>query len=486
MLSDTSAHTILESLPEPHCLVGKDLVCLGANSSFAALLGTRVDALVGNPVSAFWPTVERTPWLDREFSAEFSKKGGAPLIVRICTFDGDVRLIRVMATFSADKTSEVFHGQRLETLGLLAGGVAHDFNNLLTGILGHLAYVRSVLPGNGGYSESLQAIEEGALRAASLTQQILKFSKVDAASTTTRIELGDLVARVATLMKSAIPSIVRLNVVPSEKPVVVMASESYLSQVIINLIVNARDAIEGSGEVVVRLEPRCDRAGVEALFGKEPPSPAYCTLVVEDTGAGMDEEVKARLFEPYFTTKKESGTGLGLSTVHSIVKELGGGIVVESERGKGTTFRIVLPADIDAHEDTESYEDDSAPVRGNGEKVLIIDDEYAVRNVLGLSLSHLGYAVETACSGLEGVEKYAEAKGSFDLVILDMLMPGLSGEEVFARIREMNPTCRVLLVSGFSSEHVVSKILEQGGMDFIQKPFLIEVLSRKVRGCLCD
>jgi DNA-binding NtrC family response regulator len=172
--------------------------------------------------------------------------------------------------------------------------------------------------------------------------------------------------------------------------------------------------------------------------------------------------------------------------VHSTVKELGGGIVVESERGKGTTFRIVLPADIDAHEDTESYEDDSAPVRGNGEKVLIIDDEYAVRNVLGLSLSHLGYAVETACSGLEGVEKYAEAKGSFDLVILDMLMPGLSGEEVFARIREMNPTCRVLLVSGFSSEHVVSKILEQGGMDFIQKPFLIEVLSRKVRGCLCD
>ena len=287
-------------------------------------------------------------------------------------------------------------------------------------------------------------------------------------------------------MKSAIPSIVRLNVVPSEKPVVVMASESYLSQVIINLIVNARDAIEGSGEVVVRLEPRCDRAEVEKLFGKEPASPAYCTLVVEDTGAGMDEEVKARLFEPYFTTKKESGTGLGLSTVHSIVKELGGGIVVESERGKGTTFKIVLPADIDVHEDTESYEDVSAPVRGNGEKVLIIDDEYAVRNVLGLSLSHLGYAVETACSGLEGVEKYAEAKGAFDLVILDMLMPGLSGEEVFTRIREMNPTCRVLLVSGFSSEHVVSKILEQGGMDFIQKPFLIEVLSRKVRGCLCD
>ena len=208
--------------------------------------------------------------------------------------------------------------------------------------------------------------------------------------------------------------------------------------------------------------------------------------MVEDTGEGMDDEVKARLFEPYFTTKKEGGTGLGLSTVNSIVKELGGAIVVDSERGKGTTFRVVFPAVVDEVAREDAHDDDAAPVRGSGERVLIIDDEYAVRNVLGLSLSHLGYQVETASGGLEGVEKYAEAKGAFDLVILDMLMPGLSGEEVFARLRAMNPACRVLVVSGFSSEHVVSKILEQGGMDFIQKPFLIEVLSRKVRGCLCD
>jgi two-component system cell cycle sensor histidine kinase/response regulator CckA len=200
----------------------------------------------------------------------------------------------------------------------------------------------------------------------------------------------------------------------------------------------------------------------------------------------MDDEVKARLFEPYFTTKKDGGTGLGLSTVNAIVKELGGAIVVDSTRGKGTTFRIVLPAVSDGRDALQPERDDDAPVRGNGERILIIDDEYAVRNVLGLSLSHLGYAVETASSGVEGVDKYAEARGAFDLIILDMLMPGLSGEEVFARIRKMNPTARVLLVSGFSSEHVVSKILEQGGMDFIQKPFLIEVLSRKVRGCLCD
>jgi two-component system cell cycle sensor histidine kinase/response regulator CckA len=486
MLSEKSAHHILESLPEPHCVVNRELICVGVNTPFVALLGTTAEALVGKPVAHFWPDVERNPWADREFSAEFRARGGQTMICRICTFTGDILLIRVLSTFSSDRASEVFHGQRLETLGLLAGGVAHDFNNLLTGILGHLAYVRSVLPSDGSYSESLGAIEEGALRAASLTQQILKFSKVDSGSTTSRVDLGDVVSRTATLLKSAIPSVVRLSWAPPEKAVVVMASEAYLSQVVINLIVNARDAIKGSGSIAVRIDRRCESSEIEQIFGSEPPCPAYCALVVEDTGEGMDDEVKARLFEPYFTTKKEGGTGLGLSTVNSIVKELGGAIVVDSERGKGTTFRVVFPAVVDEVAREDAHDDDAAPVRGSGERVLIIDDEYAVRNVLGLSLSHLGYQVETASGGLEGVEKYAEAKGAFDLVILDMLMPGLSGEEVFARLRAMNPACRVLVVSGFSSEHVVSKILEQGGMDFIQKPFLIEVLSRKVRGCLCD
>lgn len=486
MVSDVSIQNVVESLPEPHCVIGDDLVVLAANSGFAALLGTSAQALVGGHVSAFWPSVERSQWTDREFSAEFVRGDGPPLVVRICTVAGEVRLIRVLATFSEERSHEVFHGQRLEALGLLAGGVAHDFNNLLTGILGHLAYVRGVLPANGNYSESIEAIEEGALRAASLTQQILKFSKADASSTTARIDLADLVSRVSTLMKSAIPSVVRLTIEPTEGTVVVMASEAYLSQILINLIVNARDAIDGSGEIRVTVEPRCALEESVRLFGAEPPAPAYCALVVQDTGAGMDDEVKARLFEPYFTTKKEGGTGLGLSTVNAIVKELGGSIVVASAPGKGTTFRIVLPAALDASRDDQPHKDDDAPVRGSGERILIIDDEYAVRNVLGLSLSHLGYSVETASSGVEGVDKYAEAQGAFDLIILDMLMPGLSGEEVFARIRKMNPLARVLLVSGFSSEHVVSKILEQGGLDFIQKPFLIEVLSRKVRGCLCD
>lgn len=486
MTSDTFARSILENLPEPHCVIGRDFTILGINTSFATLLGQDPDEICGASASTFWKDIERVPWSNREFSTEFLVRGESPLLVRIATFEGDVLLVRVLSTFSESRASEVFHGQRLETLGLLAGGVAHDFNNLLTGILGHLAYARSVLPAEGNHAESLQAIEEGALRAASLTQQILKFSRIDGGEISTKVDLGDVITRIATLIKSAIPSNIALSWSPLANPLFVMASEAYLSQIIINLIVNARDAINGKGSIEVLLERLVPLAEVTELFGAEPPSPTYCALLVKDTGAGMDDEVKERLFEPYFTTKKEGGTGLGLSTVNSIVKQLGGTIVVRSEKGKGTEFRIILPAVQDQARGVGDSREDSAPVRGAGERILIIDDEYAVRNVLGLSLTHLGYNVETAGSGLEGLERYAEERGEFDLIILDILMPGLSGEDVFNRLKKMNPNVRVLLVSGFSSGEVVSRILDQGGLDFIQKPFLIDVLSRKVRGCLCD
>jgi signal transduction histidine kinase/CheY-like chemotaxis protein len=485
-MSDPFVPSILENLPEPHCVVSRELTCLGANTSFATLLGIDLRELVGSHASLFWPEVERVPWSNREFSAEFKPAGHGPLLVRIATFDGDVLLIRILSTFSEDRAGEVFHGQRLETLGLLAGGVAHDFNNLLTGILGHLAYARSVLPGEGSHVESLAAIEEGALRAASLTQQILRFSRIDGGELSTKIDLVDVVSRISTLIKSAIPSEIRLAWTPLSNPLCVMASEAYLSQVIINLIVNARDAIKGRGTIDVTVDRLCSPDEVRQLFGEEPPAATYCALVVKDTGEGMDDEVKERLFEPYFTTKKEGGTGLGLSTVNSIVKQLGGAIVVHSERHKGTEFRIVLPSVTNEARDAEEGSDSSGPVRGRGERILIIDDEYAVRNVLGLSLSHLGYEVVTASSGLEGLEIYATERGTFDLVILDILMPGLSGEDVFTRLQKMNPDVRALVVSGFSSGDVVARILGNGGRDFIQKPFLIDVLSRKVRGCLCD
>jgi two-component system cell cycle sensor histidine kinase/response regulator CckA len=479
--------TILESLPEPHCVLSRDYTCLAVNTGFARLVGNSVEELVGAAAERFWPDAERQRWETRECPAELRSAQGQPLVVKLATFAGDALLVRVLASFSQDQTTKVFHAQRMETLGLLAGGVAHDFNNILTGVLGHLAYLQNVLPADGAHAESLSAIEEGALRASGITQQILKFSRLEQNEPSARVDIGETVSRACLLVKGTIPSEIRLDFSPPARAVSVLASEAYLSQVIINLIVNARDAIKGGGTIDVSIERSCSSEEVSRLFGTEPASPAYGALVVRDSGEGMDDEVKARLFEPYFTTKKQGGTGLGLTTVFAIVKSLGGAIEVSSQKGVGTEFRVVLPVvdELQAKQQTET-ESEEGPVRGHGERILVVDDEYAVRNVLGLSLTHLGYSVETAASGLDALDRFGEAEGRYDLVILDLLMPGLSGEEVFNRLRRLRPDLRVLIVSGFSSEQVVTRILANGGRDFIQKPFSIEVLSRKVRGCLGD
>ena len=487
MNSAQLATTILESLPEPHCVLTRDYTCVALNSAFARLVGFHVEQLLGSSATRFWPEAERQRWETRECPAELRSANGDPLVVKLAFFAGDALLVRVLASFSQDQTTKVFHAQRMETLGLLAGGVAHDFNNILTGILGHLAYLQNVLPRDGNHVESLSAIEEGAMRGSSITQQILKFSRLEQSEPSTRVDLGEMVSRVCLLVKGTIPSEISLHFSPPARTVSVLASEAYISQVVINLVVNARDAIKKRGAIEIAIERACSSEEVSRLFGTEPAAPAYGALVVRDSGEGMDDEVKARLFEPYFTTKKQGGTGLGLTTVFSIVKSLGGAIEVASQKGVGTEFRVILPVVEElAGEDVSEIESEDGPVPGRGERILVVDDEYAVRNVLGLSLTHLGYKVETAASGLDALDKFGEAEGRYDLVILDLLMPGLSGEEVFNRLRRLRPDLRVLIVSGFSSELVVTRILANGGRDFIQKPFSIEVLSRKVRGCFRD
>jgi two-component system cell cycle sensor histidine kinase/response regulator CckA len=260
----------------------------------------------------------------------------------------------------------------------------------------------------------------------------------------------------------------------------------HISQILINLIINARDAISGGGFIDLTSISMLSQDEVLEIFGSEPASPAYGALEVADTGCGMSDEVKERLFEPYFTTKEQAGTGLGLATVNSIVTQLGGAIQVFSEQGHGTLFRVILPLVGSALQGGESASSGALVPRGCGERILVIDDEDAVRNVLGLSLSHLGYEVETVASGFEGIDRVRRSEVSYHLVILDLLMPGLSGEETFNRLKELDPGLVVLIVSGFSSEHVVQRILADGARDFIQKPFSIEVLSEKVKGCLSD
>jgi len=477
---------LLESLPEPLCIVSKNGECLYANSAFARLLDISEDKLGGRAAEEFWPALKDNSDWSGEHAVEFVDGSGRAITARVACVVSGVVVVRVLASAAPGESLQLHHKQRLETLGLLAGGVAHDFNNVLTGVLGHVAYLKHVLPEPFNSSESLMAIEEGALKASKLTQQILNFSKLDASEELQNIDVDQVLTRMGVLLKSAIPSDISLQLNPSTNGFTVLGSEVHLAQILINLIINARDAITGKGLIDVRLTAQLAESEVHEIFGPEPAAKAYGALEVSDTGSGMSDEVKQRLFEPYFTTKNQAGTGLGLATVQSIVTQLGGAIQVFSEVRQGTLFRVVLPLVVEAGPERALSSAVAGVRRGMGERILVIDDEDAVRNVIGLSLSHLGYHVDTAPSGLEGLEIFKAAQDGYHLVILDLLMPDLSGEDTFHRLRAIDHALPVLIVSGFSSEHVVHRVLQSGAQDFIQKPFSIEVLSEKVRGCLRD
>ena len=253
-----------------------------------------------------------------------------------------------------------------------------------------------------------------------------------------------------------------------------------------NLVVNARDACDQGGSISVSVDEICDPNKLSALLSTdELPCDSYAVITVEDSGHGMPPDVLEKIFEPYFSTKAENGTGIGLFTVLNIVKSFGGAIEVESALGKGTAINIYLPqltvSDQESPDESEKITSSKSPAKTS---ILVVDDEYTVRNVLNLALQHLGYDVTIASSGLEAVAKYQERGQPFDLVLLDMLMPQMSGESTFNRLKEIDPQVKVLIISGYASEESIKAVLKGGGLGFIQKPFTIEALAQRIQECV--
>jgi two-component system cell cycle sensor histidine kinase/response regulator CckA len=475
----------LNAVPEPVFILDGAGRCVFANGAFQTLLGISGGTEVGG--ADFVAGLPGLGTTEAECTAEFRANSGETLVVKLeqTPLLPAGRIIRVVAHAPKDETLESFHAQRLETLGMLSGGVAHDFNNILAGILGHVSYLKMILPGAGPHVESLAAVEEGAKKASSITQQILNFSRLDPSERPTRLDLNSLVGRTVGLLRGAISPEYNLECAAASRPIGIVAVEGKMAQVIINLAINARDAIATNGKILVAVG-ECSDPGelAEAFGGSDLSARRYAVLSVTDNGSGMPPEVVGRIFEPYFSTKKGRGTGLGLSTVAAIVREFGGAIVVDSAVGRGTTFAVYFPL-LEAEASGASADLDDAALPRGTERILIVDDEYPIRNVLSVSLQHLGYAVDTAASGSEALEKYIRP-GDYDLVLLDMLMPVLSGEETFFKLRSVDSAARVLVISGYTSERSVRNILEHGGLDFLPKPFTIDDLSRKVRECIDD
>ncbi len=377
--------------------------------------------------------------------------------------------------------TQLEQAQKMESVGQLAGGIAHDFNNLLTAILGFCELVLS--DENASHRSELEEIKHAGERAAALTRQLLAFSRKQVF----QLELLDLnavVVKMEAMLRRLIGEDVRLTSTLSPEIGLVKVDRSQIEQVLLNLAVNARDAMPGGG--VLRIETA--NADVdETLAGADAPNaPArFVVLTVSDTGCGMDSETQRRVFEPFFTTKpKGKGTGLGLATVYGIVKQSGGFVSFSSEQQKGTSFRIYLPrAGEPAAMSALSGNYTAAPPKGT-ETILMVEDDDGVRRLACHVLDSLGYTVLCAESGRQALDLARDHKGKIDLVLTDVVMPEMSGREVERRLAEAGHAARVLFMSGYSDDAILRHGVLETGVAFLQKPFTPGALGRKVREVL--
>ncbi len=376
--------------------------------------------------------------------------------------------------------------QKMEAIGSLAGGVAHDFNNLLTAMLGYSGSVLQRLPADSPIRREVEQIEKAAERGAGLTRQLLAFSRRQVVAQEF-VDLGEVVRGMVPMLRRLLGEDVVLVTTAGPEPARVHGDRGKLEQVVMNLVVNARDAMPRGGTITILTAA----AALDEEFARTRPGVApgpHVLLAVADTGVGMDAETRSHLFEPFFTTKgPEKGTGLGLATVYGIVKQGGGHIELESEPGRGTTFQVWFPrADGAGREGaragTAGERQDAAtpPPRGT-ETVLLVEDERMVRALVGEVLRSAGYAVLEARDGEDALE-VAARPGALDLLLSDVVMPRLNGPAMAGRLRASRGGLRVLFMSGYTDRHRVN--VESPGTGFLQKPFTPGDILRKVREVL--
>jgi PAS domain S-box-containing protein len=372
--------------------------------------------------------------------------------------------------------------QKMEAIGRLAGGVAHDFNNLLTGIMNYVELCRDELGPEHPVSGWLDDIGDDAQRSANLTRQLLAFARKQTIAPR-RLDLNATVEGMLSLLRRLIGEDIDLAWMPGAELWPVNMDPGQLDQILANLCVNARDAIAGVGNVTIETANRTiDTAYCDDNF-EATPGP-YVMLAVSDDGRGMERETLDHVFEPFFTTKRPGkGTGLGLATVYGIVKQNGGFVNIYSEIGKGTTFRIYLPRLAAQDQATDSQP--KKPARGGaGETVLLVEDEKSVRVPTALFLERDGYDVLTARNPDEAIPKTSEHHAAIDLLITDVVMPGMNGRDLAAKLAETFPTMKCLYISGYTANVIAHRGILDDGVEFLPKPFTREQILAKVREIL--
>jgi len=378
--------------------------------------------------------------------------------------------------------TQLFQSQKLDSIGRLAGGVAHDFNNLLTVITGHADMVLETMSPNDPARGDLKELRKATDRAASLTRQLLAFARKQILESRVR-QLNDLILDTDKLLRRLIGEDIDLNTLLAPDLGQVRVDTGQIEQVLINLAVNARDAMPDGGKLTIETRNVVlDDAYTESRVGVSPG--AYVMLAVSDTGIGMNHATLHRIFEPFFTTKAAGqGTGLGLATCYGIIKQHGGNIWVYSEMGQGTTFKIYLPRVAEAAAPTAQPDEPTDTPRGT-EVVLLVEDESAVRHLAARVLRAQGYTVLEAGNGEEALQIIQMHSGVIDLLLTDVVMPEMSGKALADRVVRRYPAIRVLFISGYTDRAIVHHGQLERDVLCLQKPFTLRALAQKVREVL--
>jgi len=390
-----------------------------------------------------------------------------------------------MTDITERKTLEqqLIQAQKMEAIGTLTSGIAHDFNNILTSIIGNAHMVLMDINEDDPLREEIEEIKEAGERAAALTRQLLTFSRKQIIQPEV-MDLNDILSHIEKMLRRLVREDIELGIIPEPALWKVLMDPTQMEQVIMNLVVNAGDAMPRGGKLTI------EAANVyldESYFrdhSAEAKTGPYAMLAVSDTGIGMDDETQSHIFEPFFTTKeREQGTGLGLSTVYGIVKQSDGFVWAYSESGIGTTFKVYLPR---VGGDAESAgEDPIVPVESSGsETILVVEDDKRLLKLALRILKQYGYNVLVAENGKEALRVVEECKEPIHLVLTDMVMPGMSGTEVAEQVKLLKPEIKVIYMSGYADNAAVPHGILPEEVNFIQKPFTPEGLARKVREVL--
>ena len=485
---------LFEHSPDMYHIVNRDGVIVSVNQTEADRLGYKKEELVGAPILKLYPPDhynDAKRLLEQVFEQHHEVKGleqqmvtthGELVDVSVSTsiiydqFRAPI-LMRAVARDITEKKkleSKVIHAQRIDSIGNLAGGVAHDFNNILTSILGSISIMKRKMKQDDQWFRFVEIIETAAKRGAGLTRQLLTFARKGTVQFRP-VLIHDIVEETVQLFERSIDKTIRVRSYLNDGDCIVNGDDGQIQQALLNLLINARDAMPDGGTITVETRlVRFDDHRLSAVA--EARSGDFVAVSVTDTGEGIDLHVQQRIFEPFFTTKDQGkGTGLGLSVVYGVVNGHNGFINVQSRPGEGSQFTLHFPLMQEAERARTSRK--QSKLYGGKERILVVDDEEHVGEVIAGMLKDLGYRVTVVRGGKEALA-VTKKKKQFDAVILDMNMPTMGGKETFIRLKELDPNVRVIISTGYSNSVVDGPPLRDSVDAFLQKPYQIEELSK--------